>query len=311
MVHVEPDERDELVGEIRGERGHRHQHDPRDGITYRGEVRVDRCGDLGDRDEEHHDEHELGADQRDDEHRPLPDPPARGIPRGTREGERREHDRDQQERFPDEEGEPHDRGGGDREAGHEDGDDRSDAGCGDVDPDKPCGEEGDLVAHRLGGFPGGLHNPDAQLIDDFQQQCRECDDHERPEDGLRQPERGSGEGGGVAADQAGDELEAEEDQHHEDRDAEQQVVDGDVAGLGDIHQGRGVEDRPDRLEQPPGGGTHRLGEPVERGRDQRRGSFADGIADRGDHGNVAHAHHGHQLSTTGGVRPAGRRSRRS
>jgi hypothetical protein len=73
--------------------------------------------------------------------------------------------------------------------------------------------------------PGGLHDPDAQLIDDFQQQRRERDDHERPEDGLRQAERGAGEGGGVAADQAGDELEAEEDQHHEDRDAEQQVVD--------------------------------------------------------------------------------------
>ena len=69
------DERDELVREIRGERGHRHQHDPRDGITDRGEVGIDRCGDLGDRDEEHHDEDELGADQRDDEHRPLPDPP--------------------------------------------------------------------------------------------------------------------------------------------------------------------------------------------------------------------------------------------
>ncbi|MPM84836.1 hypothetical protein SDC9_131912 [bioreactor metagenome] len=134
------------------------------------------------------------------------------------------------------------------------------------------------------------------MIDDFQQQCRQRDDHERSEDGLRQAKGGSGEGGGVAADQAGDELEAEEDQHHEDRDAEQQVVDGDVAGLGDIHQRRGVEDRPDGLEQPPGSGTHRLGEPVERGRDQRGGSFADGIADRGDHGNVAHAHHEHQHS---------------
>jgi hypothetical protein len=89
--------------------------------------------------------------------------------------------------FPDEQGQPHDRGGGDREAGHEDRDDRPDTGGGDVDADQPCGEEGDLVAHRLGGLPGGLHDPDAQLIDDFQQQRRQRDDHERPEDGLRQP----------------------------------------------------------------------------------------------------------------------------
>src|SRR5690606_27248362 len=107
---------------------------------------------------------------------------------------------------------------------------------------------------------------------------------------LRQPEGGAGQGGGVAADEAGDELEAEEDQHHEDRDAEQDVVDRHVFRRGDVDQGGGVEDRPDGLEQPPGGGAHGSGEPVERRRDQAGGGFAGGVADGRDEGDIAHTH---------------------
>src|SRR5690606_24313442 len=50
VVHVEPHEAEEFVGQVGGEGGHRHEHDPGDRVRDRGQVPVDGCGDLGDRD---------------------------------------------------------------------------------------------------------------------------------------------------------------------------------------------------------------------------------------------------------------------
>ena len=66
----------------------------------------------------------------------------------------------------------------------------------------------------------------------------------------------------------GDELEAEEHEHDEDRHTEQHVVDGDVLAPGDIDERRRVKHRPHGLEQPSGSLPHRLGEPVERRGDE-------------------------------------------
>ena len=57
---------------------------------------------------------------------------------------------------------------------------------------------------------------------------------EGAEDRLRQPERGSGQRGWLAADHAADDLEHEEAEHDEDRDAEQDVVDLRVLAAGDV-----------------------------------------------------------------------------
>lgn len=102
---------------------------------------------------------------------------------------------------------------------------------------------------------------------------------------------------GVATDEAGDQLEAEEQQHHKYSDAEQQVVDRQVAGTGDVNQGGGVEDVPHGLEQPARRSTHGLGEPVERGRHQRRGGFTSGFADSRDDGQITYTHRYHSSRT--------------
>ena len=70
---------------------------------------------------------------------------------------------------------------------------------------------------------------------------------EGSEDRLRQPERGSGERGWFAADHAADDLEHEEAEHHEDRDAEHDVVDLRVLAAGHVDVRRGVDDLPDGL----------------------------------------------------------------
>ncbi len=290
MVHIEADERDELVRHVRGERSDEHQHHTCDGITDRRQIKLNRSRHLGDRDEEDHHQHELRQDQRDHERRPFPEPPLGRIPREPRESDRGEYDRDQEEGFADQEGEPHDRSRTDGEAGEEDRDDRPDTGGGDVDPREPRREQGDAVADGFHRVPRGLHDPDRELIRDLQQQPGEADGDERAEDAFRGSEGGAGEGGGVAVDEAGDQLQAEEDQHHEHRDPEEDVVDPDVAFVGDVDEGGGVEHRPDRLEQPRRRPAHCLGEPVERGRDQRRCSLPDGVAHGRDHRHITHTH---------------------
>ena len=78
------------------------------------------------------------------------------------------------------------------------------------------------------GGAGGVDDPDAQLVGDLECGGEQGERDERAEDRLGQPERGAGQGGGFAADHAADDLEQEEAEHDEDRDAEEDVVDGSV-----------------------------------------------------------------------------------
>lgn len=59
---------------------------------------------------------------------------------------------------------------------------------------------------------------------------------------------GAGERGGITSDEAGDELESEEQQHHEHCDAEQHVADRQISVAGDVDQGADVEDVPHGFE---------------------------------------------------------------
>ncbi len=95
VVEVEPDERQEAVCHVRREPGQRHQHDPGERVGDTRQIAVDRGRHLGHCDQQNHDEYELGEDERDDEHRPLGDPAARGIPGGAGERERGQDHRDQ------------------------------------------------------------------------------------------------------------------------------------------------------------------------------------------------------------------------
>ncbi|TKW74296.1 MAG: hypothetical protein DI610_07325, partial [Staphylococcus hominis] len=198
MVHVEAHERQELVGDVRGERGDEHQHDARDRVGDGGQVGLDRGRDLPDRDEEDHDEDELGEDEGDDEGRPFGEPSLGRIPCRPGQGDRPEHDGDQQQGFADEQREPHDRRRADSESGEEDRQDRADTGSGDVDGGQACGEEPDLGPHPFHRVAGGLDDPDRELVGHFQQQRGQRDDQERSEHALGETEGGTVEGGRVA-----------------------------------------------------------------------------------------------------------------
>lgn len=66
-------------------------------------------------------------------------------------------------------------------------------------------------------------------------------------------------------------------------------------------------------EVQPDGSAQRLGESVERGRDEAGGGFACGIADAGDDGNITDTHHGPPEETElwmGAINPAGRRPKK-
>ena len=149
MVHVEPDEVEELVRDVGGEGGDEHQHDAGDGIADGGKIGIDRRCYLGHRHQEDHHEDELGEDKGEHEGDPLGEPAFGGIPRCAGECDGAKDDRDQQQGFADEEGEPDDGCGADGEGGEEDGDDGTDTRGAHIDGGESDGKERDAVAHAL------------------------------------------------------------------------------------------------------------------------------------------------------------------
>ncbi|WP_218668696.1 hypothetical protein [Corynebacterium glutamicum] len=85
-------------------------------------------------------------------------------------------------------------------------------------------------------------------------------------------------------------MQAEEYEHDEHRYTEEHVVHPDIAGVRYVHQGGGVKHAPDGLEEPSGGLSHGLGEPVEWCGDEGGGGFSGHVAHVGDDGDVADRH---------------------
>ena len=206
------------------------------------------------------------------------------------ERDRREDDRDQQQRLADQQADPDDHRADDGEAGEEDRQDRARAGRAEVDGAESGGEYGDLVAHLVHVGAGGVDDADAELVGDLERGREQREGDEGSEDRLREPERGSGQRGWFAADHAADDLEHEEAEHHEDADAEHDVVDLRVLAAGHVDVRRGVDDLPDGREHPLGRAAHALSEPVERRGHDRAGRVAGGVADLVDHRHIADTH---------------------